>query len=141
MSLLGAVDRINTWAVTGVTTNYGLDDLPGVLSEVVLPSLVLAGGDGGGGKPFDLGLTSANVVVFMTHTLVLRGAGVGRPQNAFYGLVTLIDNYVAKVKTDWMLNANLSEPLQIVETTFKPVVYGSVTYFAVVFKHRWTLTL
>lgn len=141
MSLAAAATQINTWTVTGITTNYGLDDLPGVLPEAALPALVLGGGKGGSGKPFDLGLSKAACVIRMEHTMVLRGAGVGRPQSAFNGLLALIDNYIVKVKTDWTLNSNLLEPLEITDASFETVVYGSVAYFAVVFKHKWVLTL
>lgn len=141
MSLAAAVDRINTWTVTGITTNYGLDDLPGIIPEGALPALVLMGGEGGGGKPFDLGLSKADLTVSMLHVLVYKGAGQGNPKTAFYGTIALIDNYVAKIKTDWTLNGNLLEPLQIMGTTFKPVVLGSVAYWAVVFEHRWRLSI
>lgn len=142
MSFQGAVDRIGTWAVTGVTTNYGLDDFPGMLPESALPALVLAGGPkAGGGKPFDLGLAKAKATIFIDHTLAYRGVGLGTPQSNFYGCVPLVDNYIAKVKTDWTLNSNLLEPLEIVATAFEPVVFGNITYWGVVFRHKWVLTI
>lgn len=141
MSFKGAVDRIGTWTVTGVTTNYGLDDLPGVLPENALPALVLAAPRGGANKPFDLGLTKAVLTVFIDHVLVLRGAGAGKPQSSYYGGAAIIDNYVAKVLTDWTLNENLLEPLQIVSASFEPVIFGSVAYYGCVLRHKWVLTI
>lgn len=143
MTFKQAVDRLGTWAVTGVTTNYGNDDVPGMIAPAELPALLLLGAQGGskGLAPFDLEATTAGFTVFVNHLLLIRGAGMGRPQESFYDGVTLVDNYITKVKTDWTLNGYLAEPLQIGGARWQPFTLGTTTYWAIVFPHRWVLAL
>lgn len=143
MSLKAAVDRINTWTITGVTTNYGLDDLKVSPGEAALPAVWLApAGDARPGvQPFDINASNAEVVVFFDHVLLIKGAAMANPSASFYDGLALVDNYLAKVKTDWTLNSNLAEPLKIVSAPFRPYSIGQVTYWAVVFRHRWVLVV
>lgn len=143
MSFKGAVDRTKTWAVTGVTTNYGLDGIPGDVPEAALPALLLLPSplDERALKPFDIQASAGQFVVHLDHVLLISGAGMKRPQEAMYKACQLVDDYLAKVKTDWTLNANLVEPLQIVGAGLRAYPLGALVYWAVVFRHRWALVV
>jgi len=142
MTLKQAVDRINTWAVTGVNRNFGLDDVPGVIPEADLPALVFDWGKGlGGSDAFDLAITKAQVVVELDHLLLVCGAGMDRAQERLYRAVTLFDNYHTKLLTDWTLNNYLAEPLKIMQTSFGVMPVYNVLYYGIRFRHRWVLVL
>lgn len=146
MTLKGAIDRLGTWAVTGITTNYGLDDVPGgAIPTDALPALLVDPGfsESGGGRfrPFDLAASYGKAVIDLDHLLLYTGVGLGRPQVRFYSVVALVDNYLSKVVDEWTLNDNLLEPLAIVEVSFGAIVWGGVVYYGVRFRHQWILKL
>lgn len=143
MTLKAAVDQLGTWAVTGVTTNIGLDDFAGAIPEASLPALLVRLSQwppSGGGKPFDLGLSTAAVTVQVEHLLILQGAAMARPQDA-YNLLALIDNYITKVKADWRLNSTLLEPLKIISVQCGLIVVAGAAYYGATFRHEWLLAL
>jgi hypothetical protein len=142
MTLKAAVDRLGTWVVTGVVTNYGNDDYPGIIPHTELPALLVLGAEEGeGAKAFNVSMTQARVAVAMSHYLLVKGAGIGRPQARMYDSLALVDNYYAKVVTDWLLNGTLLEPLRITDTTFGLIQIGNGTYYGVTFRHEWVLAL
>lgn len=144
MSIKAAFDRLNTWSVTGVTTNYGLDDLPGVVAEVQLPALVVlpaAREEATNIKPLNLSASKAQTVLEVDHILLVCGIAQNRPQERFYNSLALVDNYLAKVVTDWTLNDQLLEPLQITGVRWTPSAIGQGIYYSVVFRHKWVFSL
>jgi len=138
MSLKTAVDNIGAWAVTGVTTNYGMQ-APASLTDTKLPALVveLAGGrqPGLATVPLDVNLAGGRAQVVLNHLLVYRSASLDRPETMTYGTLALVDNYLAKVKADWTLSAALLEPLAILDIQ----LVGYSRFVAVKFIHKWVL--
>lgn len=141
MTVKGAVDRLGTWTVTGVKTPYALNVQPNTVPYTSLPALVIALPVDGGGRPFDLGLAKAKATMTLEHTLLVSGVSASYFGARVYQTLDLIDNYFTKVKTDWTLNNQLLEPLEITDTRFEAVKYGGSVYNAVVFVHKWVLDL
>jgi hypothetical protein len=140
MSLKTAIDRIETWAYTGLTTNYGAK-FPGAIPRTALPALLILPGEKGAALPFDVAYTDALVTVHLEHTLLVAGAATGLNNLRFYNLFDAADKYLAELKTDWTLNDILLEPIQIVTTRFGLVTVAGQLYEGVVFTHKWSLTL
>ncbi len=140
MTLKAAVDRLETWAYTGLTTNYGAK-FPGAIPRTALPALLILPGEKGLGLPFDVAYTDAHITVQMEHTLLVSGAAMGFNNLRFYNLFDAADKYFAEVKSDWTLNDVLLEPLQIVNTRFGLITVAGQLYEGVVFTHKWSLLL
>jgi hypothetical protein len=141
MTLVAAVDRVGTWTITG-WKNIGMDDIAGAVPQADLPAMVLLPGilPDKASQPFDIGLSSASVVVAMDHLILSTGIALQRPQARLYTLMGLVDLYIAKVKTDWLLNGTLLEPMQFT-ISFAPINLGGAIYEGFTAHHRWVLAL
>jgi len=136
-----AFDRLGTWTVAGVKTPYPLNTQPNQVPYTSLPALVITPPTGGADAPFDLGLSKSACVLMVDHTLLVSGISGSYFGARVYATLDLIDAYFAKVKTDWTLNGQLLEPLQISGVRFATINYGGSAYNAVIFPHKWVLTL
>jgi hypothetical protein len=141
MTLAQAVDRVGTWTITG-WTNLGMDDISGAPAQQILPAMLLLPGiiPKNPTQAFDIGLSSAAVVVAMDHIVFSSGIALKRPQARTYDQIALVDAYIAKVKTDWLLNGYLLEPMQFT-VSFDNIVFGGQIYTGITFNHRWVLAL
>lgn len=141
MTLKAAFDQIGIWTVTGVTV-YGLDDFNGLaVPQGNLPALLprVSGTGGETARPLGIAANDGKLVVHVDHHLLICGLGLSTP--SLYSTLTYIDNYFAKVKTDWLLNGNLAEPLAVADTYEGPIEIGNVLYYGLTFRHRWVLTI
>jgi hypothetical protein len=144
MTLAAAIAAVGNWAVTGVVGNYALDETPALLPVSALPALLLVPAvqvPDAGARAFDLELTAGLWRVDLEHVLLLGGAALGKPAGSFAGAVTLIDNYAAAVRSDWYAGDNLIEPIKITSINLRPYPLGAGVYWAIVFRHVWTLSL
>jgi hypothetical protein len=143
MSIKAAFDRLGTWSVSGVTTNYGLDDVVGAIPQAQLPALGVFPGAvyAKGMQPFNINQSKAQTTVAVDHYLLSSGIALKQPSTRFYDLLALMDNYAAKVLADWTLNGNLLEPLTIPSIYVGAIQLGGVVYYGVIYHHQWVLQL
>lgn len=144
MTLAAAAAALAGWTVTGVVGSYGIDEMPALLPVSSLPALVLMPAlqvPDSDVRAFDLELTASAWRVELDHVLLLGGVATGNPSFSFAQAMGLIDNYADAVRADWFLSDNLLEPLKIAAVALRPYPYGAGVYWAVVFRHLWTLKL
>lgn len=143
MTLVAALDVLTALSVTGVTTNYDYDVMPGLIPSEALPALLVdpVGQFGEGFKAFDVGLTAGEAVVHFSHVLLMQGVGEGRPQDRLGKWATFVDNYYAALKTDLKLTDTLIQPLVVLGTAPQVVEYAGLAYVGLIFRHRWVLKI
>jgi hypothetical protein len=140
MTLAAALTRLATWSVTGVTTHYAYNAMPdGAIPESKLPALVVDFGEYGEIVPVNVALTSGTLDIQIDHWLLYQGYGLGLASERHSTLVTLTDNYMAKVITDMTLNANLADSLKIAPIQLGSFEYGGLIYRGILFRHVWKI--
>lgn len=140
MGIKAAVDAISAWSVTGVT-NLGMQMVDTVPPSASLPGLVLRLGGGGGemARPLYVDDAVGHVVVYAEHRLLVAGAGVGEPGEVRYATLTHLDNYLAKLVTDWMLGGALYEPLRVLDVYVGRQTVWDAIYYGALLRMRWVL--
>lgn len=142
MTLKQAVDFLGTLAVTGVTTNYGLDDVPGAIPPPKLPALVFDFSQPSGViVPFDAALSTGRINFVFDHHLLVVGAAMKSNTGRAYAAIELIDNYLTTLKANWTMDGYLAEPLAIRQIAIGIRPFFGTLYHAVTFTHHWVLVL
>ena len=146
MSLAGACTNVSGWVVTGITTNFGIDEIPRTaIPTAALPALYLApewpGRGRGGYTALDIGLNAGRAVFSPRHVLLYKAVGMGTGPEIFGGLIALIDNYLSIVADNWLLNDNLLEPLTITGVELGRQEAAGMSYYGAAFYHQWVLRL
>jgi hypothetical protein len=134
--------------VTGVTTCYDLNTLPGSLPAADLPALAPAfpvganPQDGEGYSTLTYDGSAWRSVLVIDHVLYWQPCWSEMGLNSVMpDLITAVDSYLAAVRADGRLSGALDEELAI--TRIKPGImeYGGVRYFGVKFRHQWVRVL
>ncbi len=133
-------------AVTGVTTSYDLDEVPGSLASADLPALlpsfpVEASRFGERGEEFATLTYDGDVwkaALLVDHLLFWRPAGAGAALNeALPELVDALDAYLSALGADGTLGGALSEPLTITRVQPGLLTHAGISYLGVRFRQRW----
>lgn len=138
MTVKSAIDKLNAWTVTGVS-NLGYYE--GIVAAADLPALVVRlGGTGGEAmRPFGVQVDSGRVIVHVHHYLLVTGLGLELASERFYGALEHVDDYLAAVVDDMLLDGALLEPLTIADVFEGVIDLGNALYYGVTFRHRWVL--
>jgi hypothetical protein len=132
--------------VTGVNHNYDVDAVPEKIARASLPILIVAPalddtrrrkfGEFQVATPSG---SSALVQYMVTHLLLYAPVGSGRgARTSLPGLVDLIDNYAAAIRSDPKLGSTLYLPT-VYTVYVAPANYSGITYFACRFWHTFTI--
>lgn len=134
-----AVNRLNTWTFTGLTSNKGHTvGLP--LAETELPALALVFSFSLGGLPYrELVVSGATgtATMFADHYLLAFNLGVGELDVRVDEIIDLVDAYLTKVAGDPLLNNALLKPIAIPLMQFGVHALFNGQYYGVKFVHKW----
>lgn len=149
-----ALDALASLAVTGINHNYAIDSVPAFLSRGQLPVLLVLPVEtnpvrerglfrerGGGFEPLAFSSGHRTVTHAVVHLLLVAPAPAGAGLRSHMPLlVDLIDNYLAAMSADVLLDGNLLEPAQV-RVDSDVFDYGGVNYVGCAFRHSWVMRL
>ncbi len=134
--------------VTGITTRYDLNTLPGSMPAADLPALAPAfpvganPQDGEGLSTLTYDGSAWHSVLVIDHVLYWQPCWSEMGLNSVMpDLITAVDGYLAAVRADGRLSGALDEELAIMRIEPGIMEYGGVRYFGVKFRHQWVRIL
>jgi hypothetical protein len=144
-----ALDRLALLSVTGVSHNYAINTIPDSLSRAQLPALLVLPGDIQDRRLFRERGEAFQAVAFSagprtatytaTHLLLAAPVSAAAGQRSHLpALVDLVDDYVAALAADVLLNNTLAEPAAV---KIEPGVftYADIAYHGCAFRHTWRI--
>ncbi len=144
MTIRAALTRLASLNVSGITHNYDVDSIPGSLSRVQLPALLLLPitpqhqkSEGFQSIAFSGG--PRTVTVTITHLLLVAPTETAKGSRSHLPkLIDLMDAYCTAIAADSLLNNTLLEPTRV---SLEPgdFTYGHATYHGCAFRHTWVI--
>jgi hypothetical protein len=142
MTLTLALAALENISVTGINVNFGTN-IPRHVDEVDLPALQI-----NVDSIFEPSLEAANVTLTkgaasfrIQHMLIVSSINVfdANPAAVTAERNTLVDNYLAAISGDQLLNDTLAEPLRIIATYMTPFDEFGLALYGCRFVHQWEI--
>ncbi|MGJ3238809.1 MAG: hypothetical protein ACFE0Q_08905 [Anaerolineae bacterium] len=151
MAFQQALTHLATISVTGITRQYGINEIPETLHRAQLPALLVMPIDtqsnalfqesGGAFEAVAFSGGAQTVRYVLTHLLVIAPVTQGKGlREHLPTLISAIDHYIEALGADVTLGDHLVYPAQI---QIEPGIYsvGNRDYIGCAFRHRWIVAV
>ena len=136
MSVSGAITRLAGLRMTGVTSHFSVNSLPGRLTASQLPALILTFDNtyADALKPLGVNLSGEALRLYMQHILLVKHSSVGVRAQRFSTFPGHFDNYMSLFDDEWLLNNNLRAPLFVEAISIGEVDWEGDLYIGAIFR-------